>query len=179
MPLPFPCKEIWSCIHPKITSKTFDTSGAAWLNAWLPMKTFSAKAEQVERKWYILDADNQVVGRVAEKAAVLLRGKHKAIFTNHVDTGDHVIVINAEKAVFTGKKEIQKEYMSFSGYIGGHHTETAKSRRGRHPELIIEGAVKGMIMHNRLGRTILSKLHVYKGDKHPHEAQAPTLLKVK
>ena len=143
------------------------------------MKTFSAKAEAVDRKWYIIDADNQVVGRVAEKAAVLLRGKHKAIFTTHVDTGDHVIVINADKAVFTGKKEIQKEYMSYSGFIGGHHTETAKSRRGRHPELIIEGAVKGMIPHNRLGRTVLRKLHVYKGDKHPHEAQAPVAAKLK
>jgi large subunit ribosomal protein L13 len=143
------------------------------------MKTFSAKAEQVERKWYIIDADNQVVGRVAEKAAVLLRGKHKAIYTNHVDTGDYVIVINAEKAVFTGKKEVQKEYMSYSGFIGGHHTETAKGRRGRHPELIIEGAVKGMIPHNRLGRSVLRKLHVYKGSEHPHEAQAPTALKVK
>ena len=142
------------------------------------MKTFSAKAEQVERKWYIIDADNQVVGRVAEKAAVLLRGKHKAIFTSHVDTGDYVIVINAEKAVFTGKKETQKEYMSYSGFIGGHHTETAKSRRGRHPELIIEGAVKGMVPHNRLGRSILRKLHVYQGSKHPHEAQAPAPLQV-
>jgi len=119
----------------KITAKIFDTSRAAWLNFRLPMKTFSAKAEQVERKWYIIDADNQVVGHVAEKAAVLLRGKHKAIFTSHVDTGDYVIVINAEKAVFTGKKETQKEYMSYSGFIGGHHTETAKSRRGRHPEI--------------------------------------------
>lgn len=143
------------------------------------MKTFSAKAEQVERKWYIIDANDQVVGHVAEKAAVLLRGKHKAIFTTHVDTGDHVIVINAEKAVFTGKKEVQKEYMSFSGYIGGHKSETAKSRRARHPELIIEGAIKGMIPHNRLGRAALRKLHVYKGDKHPHEAQSPAALKVK
>ncbi len=143
------------------------------------MKTFSAKAEAVDRKWYIIDADNQVVGRVAEKAAVLLRGKHKAIFTTHVDTGDHVIVINAEKAVFTGKKETDKEYMSYSGFIGGHHTETAKNRRGRHPELIIEGAVKGMVPHNRLGRIVLRKLHVYKGDKHPHEAQAPVAAKLK
>jgi len=142
------------------------------------MKTFSAKAEQVERKWYIIDADNQVVGRVAEKAAVLLRGKHKAIFTSHVDTGDNVIIINAEKAVFTGKKEIQKEYMSYSGFIGGHHSETAKSRRSRHPELIIEGAVKGMIPHNRLGRALIRKLHVYKGSTHPHEAQAPASLAV-
>ena len=143
------------------------------------MKTFSAKAEEVDRKWHMIDADNQVVGRVAEKAAVLLRGKHKAIFTTHVDTGDFVIVINAEKAVFTGKKEIQKEYMRFSGFIGGHHTETAKSRRARHPELIIEGAVKGMVPHNRLGRSVLRKLHVYKGAKHPHEAQAPVALKLK
>jgi large subunit ribosomal protein L13 len=143
------------------------------------MKTFSAKAEQVERKWYVIDANEQVVGRVAEKAAVLLRGKHKAIFTNHVDTGDHVIVINAEKAVFTGKKEVAKEYMSYSGFIGGHHSENPKSRRARHPELIIEGAVKGMVMHNRLGRQILRKLHVYKGDKHPHEAQTPVAAKLK
>jgi len=142
------------------------------------MKTFSAKAEQVERKWYIIDADNEVVGHVAERAAVLLRGKHKAIFTNHVDTGDHVIVINAEKAVFTGKKETQKEYMSYSGFIGGHHTETAKGRRARHPELIIEGAIKGMIPHNRLGRSVLGKLHVYRGPKHPHSAQAPAPLAV-
>src|ERR1700734_4120002 len=127
------------------------------------MKTFSAKAEQVERKWFVIDADNQVVGRVAEKAAVLLRGKHKAIFTTHVDTGDHVIVINAEKAVFTGKKEVQKEYMSFSGFIGGPQSETAKSRRGRHPELIIEGAIKGMIPHNRLGRQGGGKPLVFKG----------------
>ena len=143
------------------------------------MKTISAKASELQRKWFIIDAADQVVGHVAEKAAVLLRGKHKAIFTNHVDTGDYVIVINAEKAVFTGKKEIQKEYMSYSGFIGGHHSETAKSRRGRHPELIIEGAIKGMIPHNRLGRTALRKLHVYKGSTHPHEAQAPAPLKVK
>ncbi len=163
----------------KIAEKIFDTPRRAWLNFRLPMKTFSAKAEQVERKWFVIDADNQVVGRVAEKAAVVLRGKHKAIFTTHVDTGDHVIVINAEKAVFTGKKEVQKEYMSFSGYVGGHHSETPKSRRARHPELIIEGAIKGMVPHNRLGRQVLRKLHVYKGAEHPHTAQAPIALKVK
>jgi len=143
------------------------------------MKTFSAKAEQVERKWHLIDAENQVVGRVAEKAAVLLRGKNKAVYTAHVDTGDFVVVINAEKAVFTGKKEVQKEYMSFSGFVGGHKSETPKSRRGRHPELLIEGAVKGMIPHNRLGRTMLRKLHVYKGAEHPHAAQSPAPLKLK
>jgi large subunit ribosomal protein L13 len=161
------------------SAKVFDTPSVPWLNFRPPMKTFSAKAEQVERKWHILDADNQVVGRVAEKAAVLLRGKHKAIYTNHVDTGDHVIVINAEKAVFTGKKETQKEYMSYSGYIGGHKSETVKSRRARHPELIIEGAIKGMIPHNRLGRSILRKLHIYKGSGHPHAAQVPAPFKIK
>ena len=158
---------------------SFDTLSPAWFDFRLPMKTFSAKAEQVERKWFVIDADNQVVGRVAEKAAVLLRGKHKAIFTSHVDTGDHVIVINADKAVFTGKKEVQKEYMSYSGFIGGHKSESAKSRRARHPELIIEGAVKGMVPHNRLGRAVLRKLHVYKGAEHPHTAQAPAVLKLK
>jgi large subunit ribosomal protein L13 len=152
---------------------------ACWLNVRLPMKTFSAKAEEVDRKWYVIDAENQIVGRVAEKAAVLLRGKHKPIFTSHVDTGDFVIVINAEKAVFTGKKETQKEYMAFSGFIGGHHSESVKSRRARHPELIIESAVKGMVPHNRLGRSILRKLHVYKGTDHPHQAQAPAPLKLK
>jgi large subunit ribosomal protein L13 len=143
------------------------------------MKTFSAKAEQVERKWHLIDAENQVVGRVAEKAAVLLRGKLKPTFTNHVDVGDFVVIVNAEKAVFTGKKEVQKQYMSYSGFIGGHKEESPKNRRKRHPELILEGAVKGMVMHNRLGRTILRKLHVYKGSEHPHAAQAPQPVNLK
>lgn len=143
------------------------------------MKTFSAKAEAVDRNWFIVDAENQVVGRVAEKVANVLRGKHKAVFTPHVDTGDFVVVINAEKAVFTGKKETQKGYMSYSGYIGGHKTETAQHRRARRPELLIESAVKGMVPHNRLGRSILKKLHVYAGSKHPHTAQQPKPLTIK
>ncbi len=142
------------------------------------MKTFSAKAENLNRKWYVIDAANQVVGQVAEKAAVILRGKHKAIFTPHVDTGDFVVVINAEKAVFTGQKETQKSYMSYSGYIGGHKSETVKHRRARRPELLIESAVKGMVPHNRLGRTIMTKLRVYKGTEHPHVAQNPETLSV-
>jgi large subunit ribosomal protein L13 len=143
------------------------------------MKTVSAKAEKVERKWFVIDAKNQVVGRVAEKAANVIRGKHKAIYTAHVDTGDFVVVINAEKAVFTGKKETQKEYMSFSGYVGGHHSESAEKRRARRPELLIQNAVKGMVPHNRLGRTVLKKLHVYKGSEHPHAGQNPQALTVK
>jgi large subunit ribosomal protein L13 len=143
------------------------------------MKTFSAKASEIKRRWVVLDAENQVVGSVAEKAARILRGKDKVVFTSHVDTGDFVVVINASKAVFTGKKEIQKSYMSFSGYIGGHKSETAKARRERRPELIIESAVKGMVPHTRLGRQMLKKLFVYSGAEHPHGAQKPETAPVK
>jgi len=137
------------------------------------MKTFSAKANEVKRQWWVIDAADQILGRVAVKAATLLRGKEKAIYTPHCDTGDFVIVINAEKVRVTGKKEEQKSYMSFSGYVGGHKSESVKSRRVRHPELIVEKAVKGMIPHNRLGRSTFTKLKVYAGPVHPHAAQNP------
>lgn len=140
------------------------------------MKTFSAKASEVERKWYIIDAKDQPLGRVAVRIANVLRGKNKAIFTPHVDTGDFVVVINAEKVWLGGKKETQKTYMSFSGYVGGHKSETVQQRRQRRPELLIEHAVKGMIPHNRLGRRIFTKLKVYRGDQHPHQAQQPIPL---
>ena len=143
------------------------------------MRTVSAKAKDVARRWYLIDADKQVVGRVAVKAADIIRGKNKPIFTPHVDTGDHVIVINAAKAVFTGKKETAKSYMSYSGYIGGHKSETVQARRARRPELLIQSAVKGMVMHNRLGRTILKKLFVYGGAEHPHTAQQPEKISVR
>jgi len=112
------------------------------------MKTFSAKASEVPRKWWVIDARNQVLGKVAVKAVNLLRGKEKTVFTPHVDTGDFVIVINAEKVRLTGKKEEQKTFMSFSGYVGGHKSENVRARRVRHPELLIERAVRGMIPHN-------------------------------
>jgi large subunit ribosomal protein L13 len=137
------------------------------------MRTFSAKASEIERKWYLIDAKDQPLGRVAVKVANLLRGKQKPIFTPHVDSGDFVVVINADKVRLTGKKETQKEYMSFSGYVGGHKSETVERRRGRRPELLIERAVKGMIPHNRLGRSVFTKLKVYRGEQHPHEAQQP------
>ena len=137
------------------------------------MRTISAKANEVQRQWWVIDAADQVLGRVAAKAAKLLRGKEKAIFTPHVDTGDFVIVINAAKVRLTGNKEIQKEYMSFSGYVGGHKSETVKARRARRPELLVESAVKGMIPHNRLGRRQITKLKVYAGADHPHTAQTP------
>ena len=142
------------------------------------MKTFSAKASEVPRKWWVIDANNQVLGKVAVKAATLLRGKEKTVFTPHVDTGDFVIVINAEKVRLTGKKEEQKTYMSFSGYVGGHKSENARARRMRHPELLVERAVRGMIPHNRLGRRVYRKLKVYCGDSHPHAAQLPQAVKL-
>jgi large subunit ribosomal protein L13 len=140
------------------------------------MGTFSAKSNEVQRRWYVVDAADQVLGRVAVKVANLLRGKGKAIFTPHVDTGDYVIVINAEKVRVTGKKETAKSFMSFSGYVGGHKSETVRQRRARRPELLVEHAVKGMIPHNRLGRSVFTKLKVYAGSEHPHQAQNPTTL---
>ncbi len=137
------------------------------------MKTFSAKANEVPRQWWIIDAADQVLGRVAVKAATLLRGKEKAIYTPHCDTGDFVIVVNASKVRVTGKKETDKSYMSFSGFVGGHKSETVKARRARRPELLIERAVKGMIPHNKLGRAVYTKLKVYAGAEHPHGAQQP------
>ena len=137
------------------------------------MKTFSAKAASVQRDWWIIDAAGKHLGHVAVQAANLLRGKLKTIYTPHVDTGDFVIVINAEKVRVGGKKDIQKSYMSFSGYVGGHKSESFAARRERHPEFLVERAVRGMIPHNRLGRSIYRKLKVYRGDHHPHAAQNP------
>ncbi len=142
------------------------------------MKTFSAKANEVQRQWWLIDAKDQVLGRIATKAANLLRGKEKPIVTPHVDTGDFVIVINADKVRLSGKKEDQKSYMSFSGYVGGHKSENARARRKRHPELLIERAVRGMIPHNRLGRAVYRKLKVYRGGEHPHTAQQPQPVKL-
>jgi len=139
-------------------------------------KTFSAKANEVQRNWWVIDANDQVLGRVAAKAATQLRGKEQAIYTPHVATGDFVIVINAQKVRVTGKKEEQKTYMSFSGYVGGHKSENVKSRRARRPELLVEHAVKGMIPHNKLGRAVYTKLKVYAGADHPHAAQQPVAI---
>ena len=143
------------------------------------MKTFSAKASEVPRKWWLIDAKDQVLGRVAVKAANLLRGKEKSVFTPHVDTGDFVIVVNADKVRVTGKKEEQKTFMSFSGYVGGHKSENVRARRVRHPELLVERAVRGMIPHNRLGRSVYRKLKVYRGENHPHAAQQPAPVKLR
>ncbi len=137
------------------------------------MKTFSAKANEVDRKWWVIDAENQILGDVAVQAARLLRGKNKPIFTPHVDTGDFVVVINAEKVRLTGRKEEHKIYSRYTGFVGGQKVETPRKVRQKHPERLIERAVKGMIPHNRLGRDVYRKLHVYAGAAHPHEAQQP------
>lgn len=143
------------------------------------MKTFSAKAEEIERKWYVIDAEGKVLGDVAVAAARLLRGKMKPIFTPHVDCGDHVVVINAEKVVVTGKKEDGKIYTSYSGYVGGKKRENVRRIRQRHPELLIQRAVHGMIPKNVLGRAIMKKLKVYAGTEHQHQAQSPEVYEVK
>lgn len=142
------------------------------------MKTFSAKAEEIDRKWWVIDAKDKVLGDVAVAAARVLRGKNKALFTPHVDCGDFVVVINASQVRLTGKKEEQKTYSTFSGYVGGQKTESARKLRQRRPELIVQRAVTGMIPHNRLGRQIVKKLKVYAGGEHPHEAQQPEALAV-
>lgn len=136
-------------------------------------KSFMAKANEVERKWYIIDAEDKVLGRLASEIASVLRGKRKPIFTPHVDTGDFVIVINAEKVRLTGGKWDKKVHAYHTGYPGGRREVVYKEMREKHPERVIELAVKGMLPKNRLGRAMFRKLKVYAGENHPHEAQKP------
>ena len=138
--------------------------------------TYSAKKEDNKDKWWVVDAEGQVLGRLASSIAARLRGKHNPLFTPHVDTGDSVVVINAEKIVLTGRKWDQKNYYRHSGYIGGLTTITAKKLRDDRPENLIRFAVKGMLPKNRLGRAMIKKLKVYAGGAHPHEAQQPEPL---
>lgn len=137
------------------------------------MKTYSAKPGEVERKWYIIDADGVVLGRLASKVAQILRGKDKPQFTPHVDTGDFVVVINAEKVKVTGNKRAAKEYFTHSGFPGGLKSETFEEAIAKHPERVIEHAVKGMLPKTTLGRAQALKLKVYAGPEHPHAAQQP------
>ena len=140
------------------------------------MKTYMAKKEEIEKKWYIVDASDKIVGRLATKIATILRGKHKPSYTPHVDTGDFVIVVNAEKVKFTGNKLDQKKYYKHTGYMGGIKETTAKDMLQKKPEEIIRHAVKGMLPKNRLGRKLLKKLKIYRGEEHPHQAQQPEKL---
>ena len=140
------------------------------------MKTHLPKVNLDQRKWHVIDADGAVLGRLAVQVADILRGKNKPVFTPHLDAGDFVIVVNAEKVKVIGKKETDKEYMTYSGWKGGEKYRTVAHLREKHPELIIERAVKGMIPKNRLGRQLLTKLKVFKGPKHDHQAQTPAVL---
>jgi len=141
------------------------------------MKTFLPKVNLEERKWHVIDADGAVLGRLAVQVADVLRGKNKPVYTAHLDAGDFVVVINAEKVKVSGKKETAKQYMSYSGWKGGEKYTTVERLRASQPDMLIHRAVKGMIPKNRLGRVLLTKLKVYKGDKHPHAAQTPAVLK--
>jgi large subunit ribosomal protein L13 len=140
------------------------------------MKTFLAKKETVQPKWYLIDATGVPLGRLAVKAANMIRGRHKASYTPTIDTGDFVIVINAEKVVLTGKKEVQNKYMFFSGYVGGESYRNVGQMRERNPEFIISHAVKGMLPKNRIAAKMLTKLRVFAGPNHTHEAGNPVKI---
>lgn len=141
------------------------------------MKTHLPKVNPDQKKWHVIDADGAVLGRLAVQIANLLRGKDKPVFTRHLDAGDFVVVINAEKVRVTGKKETEKEYMTYSGWKGGEKYRTVAQIRERNPEELITRAVHGMVPKNRLGRVLMTKLKVYKGASHPHAAQMPQALK--
>ena len=140
------------------------------------LKTYMAKAQDVERKWYVVDAEGQTLGRLATQIAVVLRGKNKPTFTPHVDTGDYVIVVNADKIVLTGKKLDQKNYYRHSGYVGGLKTTVARKMIEKNPEFMVYEAVRGMLPKNTLGRHMIKKLHIYRGAEHKHQAQKPEVL---
>lgn len=141
-------------------------------------RTYSAKSSDVKRSWYIVDAEGKTLGRLATTIASTLRGKHKASYTPHVDTGDFVIVINADKVKVTGNKETEKKYYRHSNYPGGLKTTTLRDMRQKHPERILEAAVRGMLPQTNLGRQQLKKLKLFTGSTHPHEAQKPVELEI-
>jgi len=142
------------------------------------MKTFSAKKEDIEKDWYLIDAEGKVLGRLASEIARRLRGKHKPVYTPHVDTGDFIVVVNAGKVSLTGKKLTDKVYYHHTGYPGGIKSVTAGELLKKKPERLLRMAVKGMLPKNSLGRRMLKKLKIYSGSEHPHEAQTPRLLEL-
>jgi len=139
----------------------------------LSYKTQNANAESVQHNWYVVDATNEKVGRLASKIAAVLRGKHKPSYTPHVDTGDYVIILNADKVRFTGNKIDQKVYLTYSGYPGGQKSTAAKELMEKKPHAILENAIRGMLPKTKLGRAMIKKLFLYTGDEHPHAAQKP------
>jgi len=143
------------------------------------MKTYVAKPSTIEKKWYVVDAGGKTLGRLATVIADVLRGKRKPTYTPHIDTGDFVVVVNADKVVVTGDKAAQKMYYRHSGYPGGIKSESYQHLMARRPEEILRRAVRGMLPHNRLGRAQIRKLKIYAGPSHPHEAQRPDVLEIK
>jgi large subunit ribosomal protein L13 len=139
----------------------------------LSFKTVSANKKTVSKEWVVVDAQGEILGRLSSKIAMMIRGKHKPSYTPHVDCGDNVIVINADKVKLTGNKFSEKEYVSYTGYPGGQRFISPKELMAKHPERVIEKAVRGMLPKNRLGRALFNNLHVYAGSEHPHEAQTP------
>lgn len=143
----------------------------------LSYKTKSANEASVVRKWHVIDADGEVVGRLASRVATVLRGKHKPDYTPHFDNGDHVIIVNVEKIRFTGQKLTKKVYLRHTGYPGGQRSATPQDLLSRKPELVLQNAIKGMLPKTRLGRAQIKKLHLYAGPEHPHTAQQPVEFK--
>jgi large subunit ribosomal protein L13 len=141
------------------------------------MKTYLPKVNLDQRKWHVIDADGAILGRLAVQVADIIRGKNKPVYTAHLDAGDFVVVVNAEKVKLTGNKELQKEYMSYSGWRGGEKRRTVEQVRAKQPEDLIMHAVRGMVPKNRLGRVLMTKVKVFKGPTHPHAAQQPAPLK--
>ena len=142
------------------------------------MRTFTEKKEGIERQWYVVDAEGQTLGRLASRIAPILKGKHKPTYSPHLDCGDFVIIVNAEKVRVTGQKLDQKLYYHHSGYPGGLKSISLRDQLGRHPERVLESAVRGMLPKNKLGRRMIKKLKVYAGDTHPHQAQQPKPLEL-
>lgn len=144
----------------------------------LSYKTRSAKKNELQKEWYLIDADNEIVGRLATQVALLLRGKRKTLYTPNLDCGDNVIIINAEKVVFTGKKLTEKEYVRHTGHPGGQRFATPAELLKRKPEAILEHAIRGMLPHNKLGDELYRSLYVYSGTEHPHQGQNPKVIKL-
>ena len=140
------------------------------------MKTYSIKADEIHKDWFVADAENKALGRLASKVAQILKGKHKPTYTPHMDMGDFVVVVNAENIRVSGNKEMQKTYFSHSGYPGGTKEVDLYTMRRRHPERVIQNAVKGMLPHNRLGRQMMRNLKIYSGPDHPHSSQQPKVM---
>ena len=142
------------------------------------MSTFTQKQEEIARNWYVVDAEGETLGRLASRIAPILKGKHKPVYTPHMDCGDYVIIVNAEKVRVTGRKMDQKLYYRHSGYPGGLRSISLKDQLAKHPERVLQAAIRGMLPKNKLGRRMLKKLKVYAGDSHPHQAQQPRPLEL-